>query len=312
MTTFSKSRTADLALCASITLTLSLSAACGGSAATEADEPSPNTPDEIVVTKVTGATFVQPESVRWDDEAEVWYVTNMGEPLGEPNQPGWLTRLDASGAVLDDRWVEGLSSPTGMAILERRLYVADGQQLVVVDIAAAEIVDTIAFPDAGFINDVTATDDAIYVSDSLGNAIYRVVPGQAPEMIIQDTGLGIPNGILVRGAQIIVAGFGPFPQDDPELTQPGPMSTIAIDSGERSRLGSLEGKLDGLEADGEDLLVTDIRGQLIRLTPDGEHEVVIDLSDDLQSAADHGFDPDSRTVMIPDLFNNQVAFFQIR
>src|SRR5689334_5585637 len=53
--------------------------------------------------------FATPESCTWDPDDRVWYVSN----IGGDSEPGWISRLDEDGAVLDAKWVEGLNDPKG-------------------------------------------------------------------------------------------------------------------------------------------------------------------------------------------------------
>ncbi len=267
----------------------------------------------VTVHTVRSTAFVRPESARWDADNQVWYVSNMGEFLDEAPVPGWISRIDANGHMLEERWIDGLGSPKGMAIFDGILYAADGKGVVAIDISAAAIIETIAVEGATFLNDITAGPDALYVSDSLGQAIYRIEPGQQPQLLAHDPDFSTPNGLVVRDNRVVVASFGPFPTEAGAMQTLAPMATVTIGDGARTPLGALTGKFDGIERDGADYLVTDFRGLFMRVDAQGRPQATIDLRSNhgLQSAADHGFDPISRTVMVPDLLGNRVVYFRL-
>jgi hypothetical protein len=78
-----------------------------------------------------------------------------------------IGKLSAGGKVYDGNWISGLSAPKGMAISGNRLFVADLNKVVVIDIKNGKIEKTIAIDSAMGLNDVTVSDNGIiYVSDS--------------------------------------------------------------------------------------------------------------------------------------------------
>lgn len=263
----------------------------------------------LQVTFIEGATFDGPESVRWDATNQVWYVSNFGEAFMEPNEPGWITRIAADGTVMEDQWATGLSTPLGMAIVDGTLYVADSSSLVAINTADGMITDTIAVPVAVFLNDVTAYNGTVYVSDTVGNAIYSYTPGGAVEIVVQDAALDGPNGLYVGDGYIVIAAAGDFN----DLQDSGSFLHYDMASGEITALSDLVGTLDGLAKDGDDYLVTDFAGAMYRIMPDGSYETLIEDAAELgfMSTADFDWDPVTRTVAIPDLSGNQVGVFTL-
>jgi YVTN family beta-propeller protein len=309
------SRTSSRALCAMI-LSLGL-AACGDDdnnnmnpdAAINPDAPIDAPPDGLQVTWVQDGNFMGPESARWDSANQFWYVSNLGEAFGAEDQPGWITRLNADGTVADEKWVADLGTPVGMAILGGSLYVADSGSILVIDIATAEVTDTIAVPGAAFLNDVAAGNGKIYVSDTFGNKIYELTPGEEPVVLIDSAELDFPNGLYVRGNELVIAALGDL-DDDNNL---GSLMTLSLETSEITALGTLEGRFDGVEADGQDLLVTDFSGKLYRIKPTGDYDLIVDLVADhgFMSTADLGWDSARRMVVMPDLSGHQVGTFTI-
>lgn len=260
---------------------------------------------------VSGFEF--PESVYWDGEAGSFYVTNFGGSAIDPNgreADGYISRLSGEGRVVAAKWVTGLRSPKGMRRRGGSLFVADAGQLVVVDVAAAAIEATIDLDAAGaqFPNDV-ALDEAtgdLYVSDTLGNAIYRFPSGTTtPELFIQSPDLESPNGLLVDGGRLLVAAFGAGPD------QPGRVLVVDLATKVIAPLGGMApvGQLDGIEKLGDAYLVTDNPGgRLLRVGPDGS---VSEVATDMPGAADLGLRSGDRVAGIPQLRSGTVRFLTV-
>jgi hypothetical protein len=242
-----------------------------------------------------------PESAHWDAVREVWYVSSFGQPLdlsgATPDAPAYVTRLDANGEVLDARWIELDGDLLGLAMLDGTLYASHGFELLAIDVERGTYT-AIPVPEAGFLNDVAVGRGAVYFSDTAGGRILRYVPGGSVEVVSRDPALQAPNGVLVEDDSLVVVTLGAFP---PDPARPGAILRVSND-GTVSRIGSLAGLFDGIEADGDAYLVTDFRGALWRVERDGTASQVFDATAaGLRSAADFGFDPVRRRVLLPDL-----------
>jgi sugar lactone lactonase YvrE len=261
--------------------------------------------DEVVL--IPG--FMTPESVHWEPQGQRWYVSNIVGTPGMKDGQGWISQLDQDGAILAEKWVEGLDTPAGIRSFGGSLFVADIDEVHVIDLASATISETVAVPGAMFLNDVTVdAEGVVYVADTATHTIHRIKPGEAPEVVVQDPGLQAPNGLYVLGQALLVASIGSVMPDDIVA----PLFKVTLPGPAYAQFGALTGKFDGVELDGADLLVTDFRGQLLRVGPTGEGVVVRDfLADGLMSTADFGFDPVERVVAIPDLVGNQVALWHL-
>ena len=282
----------------------------GDSDAGDGDAGATDARRSLRVEWVANANLVSPESAVWDSTNQVWYISNIGQPLVGPSQPGFITRLDADGTVMDPNpWVSGLGDPKGMAILGGELYVADNQSVVVIDIAGGTVDRTVQITGSLFLNDVAAGPAEVYISDTQGNAIYRLQPDDQFAVFVQDDKLDSPNGIVVEQDRLVVASVGPFA----EPNTLAPLQEVALDDQEVTRIGTLEGKLDGIEPFAGGYLVTDFRGQVYQVAADGSHSLLIDLmfEHSLLSTADLGFDPVRQMAMIPDLSASAAVYFTI-
>lgn len=160
--------------------------------------------------KVWEATGLEaPESVVFDAKRSLYYVSNVvGSPVDKDGN-GYISQVDENGKIVKQKWIAGFNAPKGLGIHNGKLFVADIDQVVMVDIATAKIETTIAIPTATFLNDITISANGdVFVSDTFGgNAIYRVKDGKQ-ELWLNDPKLDFPNGLLVKGNDIFVSSWG--------------------------------------------------------------------------------------------------------
>jgi sugar lactone lactonase YvrE len=253
----------------------------------------------------------QPESVVFDAEREVFYVSNVaGEPM-DRNGEGHISRVGPEGELLEAAWVSGLDAPKGLALHDGVLYVADIDRLIAIDVEEGAIAETYEAQGAQFLNDVTADDQGrVYVSDMMANAIWRL-DGDQFELWVEDEALEQPNGLLAEEDRIVVGSWGVM--TDGFATQiPGHLKTVDLESGEVASLGdgTPVGNLDGVEPDGQGgYLVTDwMAGALLRIDPEGKFEQLLDLN---QGSADHTWLEDQRLAVIPMMSDGQLLAYRI-
>lgn len=259
----------------------------------------------------TATGFDGPESAYWDAPSRSWYVSNVAGKEDEKDGRGWISRLDASGTVLVDRWVDGLNSPHGIRVRRETLYVSDIDELVVIDLPTAKVKTRLPAPGAKFLNDVAVGPSGeVYVSDTVGNAIYRCT--RACEVFVRSEKLECPNGLLVEGRRLLVAAWGTITDPVTFATKtPGRLLQVDLKTKRIVPLGGGKplGNLDGLEKAGADYLVTDfMSGKLLRISKSGAVTVV---KDGFKSSADIGYDPGRRIVVVPDMTAGTVQFLRL-
>ena len=245
--------------------------------------------------------LANPESAVFDEAHKVIYVSNVdGEPLAKDGK-GFVSKVSMDGKVTKLRWVDGLNAPKGMAIHKGLLFVADIDQLVVIDISTAKIRSRHDTPGAKFLNDVAAGDDgSVFVSDMFTNTIHKWHKGQWA-VWMQDAGLDSPNGLWHAGDGLVVACWG-----SAEIGQPGNGGIVTVSLGDKSiSQFSKEsfGHLDGLEMDIDgDFYVTDwSAGLLYHVELDGSHELLLELG---SGSADIGYIVSKDMLLIPMMKDN--------
>lgn len=245
--------------------------------------------------------FKNPESALFDAAAGVVYVSNVdGDPTGKDGK-GFISKVAPDGKVVVMEWVTGLDAPKGLAKAGDKLYVADIDQLVEIDVAAGKVLNKFPAKDAKFLNDVAAgPDGSVYVSDMATNTIWRLQNGTFG-IFLQDEKLENPNGLLVEGNTLLVAAWGVM-TDGFATKVPGHLKKVSLTDKSISPFGdgSPMGNLDGLEpfGDGAYLASDWMAGKVMRIGRKGKSRVLLDLG---QGAADLGYDQKTGTAFIPQM-----------
>lgn len=271
-------------------------AACGGSG-----QPS----------KVwEAAGFDNPESAVPDSSAGVIYVSNVAGTPTDKDGNGYISKLDLDGKVTAQKWVTGLDSPKGLALANGKLYVADIDQLVEIDVATGAIAARHQAAGAKILNDVAADSAGrVYASDWAGNAIWRLDNGTFEKWLESDQ-LKNPNGLLVESDKLVVASWGAMAADFSTQT-PGHLLAVKLDDKSISDLGDGKaiGNLDGLEPfDAESYIVSDwVAGKVFQISRAGKATELLSLG---QGTADIGFIPGTRTVVIPLMTQGKVVAYK--
>ena len=185
----------------------------------------------------------KPESVVYDVQRHVLYLSNINGQGGDKDGNGYITKLAMDGTILSKMWVSGLHAPKGLAIANSTLYAADIDVLVAIDPDTGKIKARYAAKGAKFLNDVTIDSAGhVYVSDSHTSALYKL-SGTDLQVWLQDDDIQQPNGLYATADALIVAA-GDRTADQPgnaRYLQRVSLSTKAIRPvTDRTPIGSLD------------------------------------------------------------------------
>jgi hypothetical protein len=271
-------------------------------------EPALATPELLWET----SGFVAPESVVFDQERELLYVSNMGTwGEGSIAGDGFVSRVSVDGRILELRWVTGLDNPKGLALANHRLYVGDDADLVEVDPKAGTVTARYAPADGpGGFNDCTADPDGnVYVFERRLASVFRLRAGQLERWATIDVDQsGGPNGLLAEHDRLLLGGWARRGPDGRE--QPGRISTLSFADQSLGRLGSQTiDHPDGIEPDGRGgYTVTDWEtGDLWHILPDGKATPVFTLP---RGAADHHYVVARHLLLIPLVLDDAVRAYR--
>lgn len=247
---------------------------------------------------VSDAVFNVPESVLFDGERGVVYVSNMGEGDGWENDGnGSIGKLRVDGTVVDAHWVSGLHGPKGMGLLGKTLYVNDNDTVISIDVESGEIVGRVKVEGTKHLNDLSvAADGTIYLTDSTRGVVYRFVNGVATPVV---QGLGGLNGVLHSDGELLFVDSGAL--------------KLYGKNGDISILGEgMEGFTDGIERVDEDSwLVSCWAGTVYLVTRSGDVTLLLDGRPTETSAADLGYDREGRVAYFPGFYRNFVAAYRL-
>lgn len=248
----------------------------------------------------TNADFKLPESVIYDKENDILYVSNMqGDPFTK-DKNGFISKVEVDGKIIKLKWIEGLNAPKGLTISKGKLYAADVNELVEIDIKKSKITKKLEAAGATFLNDVTVdTNGNIYVSDMFNDAIYKLDSfGQLTKWLYSPK-LEAPNGLHYEKGQLIVASWG-HPTNGFAPSVVGHLKSISLKNKEIKSLGNGQpvGTLDGIESDKNgNYFVSDwVGGKLLYIQPDGNFKSLVTLT---QGAADHEVIHDKNLLILP-------------
>ena len=252
----------------------------------------------------------QPESVVQDPATGAIYVSNIAGAIMQKDGNGFIAKLKPDGSIATRQWVKGLNAPTGMALSDRTLYVADVDELLEINVASGEIAKRYPANGAIFLNDVAVDEDGtVYASDTTMNTIWRLKDGSFEPWFANDV-LNGPNGLLVQGDKLIVASFGKLPAEG-QKAELGGLLAVNIEKQAVSTIGNDRlGNLDGLQAlQPGAYLVTDwAAGGLYRVAAKGEAERLIKLG---KGSADFLYLPEKKLALIPIMLNNSLVAYTL-
>lgn len=247
----------------------------------------------------TDSLLKVPESVLPDLKNKVLYVSNIDgtDPWGKDGK-GSIGKVGLDGKIINAEWVRGLNAPKGMGIYKNNLYVADLNEVVVIDIEKGEIKTKIVVPNAEGLNDITVDPKGIlYVSDSKAKRVYRVKGTDANPHL---EGLQGPNGVLWFKESLYVL-------------DKGGLYKVEYDRKLTKLAEGMEGGTDGVEPIYEkEFIVSCWAGAIYYVYADGTKELLLDTRNDKKNTADIGYDPATRTIYVPTFWKNTVVAYELK
>ena len=255
----------------------------------------------------TYSFFVKdPESTYFDPETQDLFISNIEGGGTDKDGKGRIMRwvLDPKPLRFEANWVEGLNAPKGMRAHDGILWVSDIDEVVGIEIATAKVVKRFSIAQAKFLNDIVVdADGRVYVSDTIGNAIYVIENDQVSVFVAGEEWEG-PNGLLLNGNELIVASWGKDIQPDFSASAAGHLYGVHLQTKEKRLITSTRlGNLDGLEmlSDGDYLVSDWVAGKVYQVTESkaGNAPSVKLLVEGLKGPADIGLSADKKTLVVP-------------
>ena len=253
-----------------------------------------------------------PESAYFDENTGNVYLSQVGGGggLGKDGD-GIISILKPDGTVVNPRWFAGLNAPKGLRATGGVLWVADIDRLVGVSIQSGNTHAIHTIEGAKFLNDVAVTPrGSVLVSDMLASTIYAL-QGDKVSKIASGVELDSPNGLLVSGGTLYIAGWGRDIQPSFDTLVRGRLLSMDLRTREVEAITKAStGNLDGLELDGKGgFLVTDwIEGAVFRISSKGAVTSLLDLP---KGSADIAYLPKKKLLIVPQMLENKVTAYDL-
>jgi len=245
----------------------------------------------------TSTEMKTPESVFYDADRDVIYVANVNENPSEKDGNGFITVLNPDGSVKVFKWIENLSAPKGMAVFDGRLYVADIDQLVEIDIENGKILNKYEAPNAVFLNDVASCmNGMIFVSDSRTAKIHVLNKGVF-SVWMEGQPFETPNGLFTEKGKLYVGDQNIYEVD--------------IKSKKVTEIISDAGGVDGLEKNNAGEFVFSNWPGRIFIHTNGGNIKLHDSTEEEINTADIDFALKYDWILVPTFFDNRVVAYKI-
>jgi sugar lactone lactonase YvrE len=263
-----------------------------------------------------------PESVKYDAELDVFYVSNINGNPSQKDNNGFIARVRADSPSVVTMLVEGgkngvtLNAPKGMALVGDTLYIADIDNVRKFNRRTGASLGSVSFAaqKATFLNDVAAGPDGIYITDtgimfdSTGamthpgvNRIFKLVGKKITEAATGDS-LVNPNGLTwdaTRKAFLLA----PFGSTNIQTWAPGQANPTTLTTG--------PGQYDGIEllANGN-VLVSSWADSSVYVAHGGTH--MVRMVRGVSAPADIGVDTKRNLVAVPRFNDGKVEYYKIQ
>ena len=239
-----------------------------------------------------------PESVMYDKIRNQIYVSNINGKPTEKDGNGFISLLDREGNIKNLKWVTGMHAPKGMAVLNDSLFVTDIDRIHIISISQAKIIQTIEVEGASFLNDIVIMNNGVaYITDMNEEKILKLNNGKV-EFWLADTMLVKPNGLAIYRDNIAVG-------------VKNSVLRVDIESKNIKLLIDETGPVDGLIYLGKNkFVVSDWAGRILLVNP-SEKIVLSNSTEKNIQAADLGYIPDSKIVLVPTFYDNRVVAAQL-
>lgn len=209
--------------------------------------------------------LANPESATLSDDGAFLYVTNVNGEGEAKDGNGFISRISTDGRLLQREFARGLDAPKGIMRGGDALYVADIDQMVVVDAANGAIRRRVSVPGARFLNDLAfAPDGNVLIADSGAGRIYAIQTDTAVVWLEHEL-LDSINGLLPEPERLIAT------------TMAGRLLSIDYATHAITVLAEDLGDADGVAAIGEGrYLVSEWPGLMHVVGADGARETLLD------------------------------------
>ncbi|MEJ7646524.1 MAG: ATP/GTP-binding protein [Chryseolinea sp.] len=244
----------------------------------------------------TDSTLKVPESVLHHTGGKVLFVSNIDGKSGEKDLKGSISKVSLDGKRIE-KWAVNLSAPKGMGIYNSKLYVADIDEVVAIDLTSGKTLQRIPVAGAIFLNDLAIDKTGmVYVSDSKTGKILGIQDGTVSTYLENQMGV---NGLLISGEDLYFVVKGILWKSDKNK-----MLTKITEGMDEST--------DGIVQTNNGFIVSCWNGIIYHITPNGNKQTLLDTRAQKLNTADIGFDSEKEILYVPTFFKNRVIAYQFK
>lgn len=225
------------------------------------------------------------------------YVSLIDGEGAKEDGVGGIAILKEDGTVLNKKWVTGLNAPKGLGYFKGKLYVADLNEVVKIDIKSAKIEAKTPIKEAVFLNDIAVNSKGeVFVSDTRLGKVYKIFDDKA-EVFLSD--VKNANGLKFIDDQLYILS--------------GP-TLIKVDKNKEQHVVS-----DGLASGGDGLepykkgefIATCWVGLIYHIKADGSFDLLMDSREEKTNTADIGYDAKKKILYVPTFLKNSVVAYKV-
>jgi hypothetical protein len=251
---------------------------------------------QLKLTKIWEANeLATPESVL--PLGDLLYVSLIDGDGAKADGKGGVAIVNQTGKIENKEWVTGLNAPKGLGYYKGKLYVADLNEVVKIDVKSAKVETKIPIKEAVFLNDIAVNNKGeVFVSDTRLGKIYRIVNDKA-ELFLAD--VKNANGLKFINDELYVLS-------GPTLVK------IGKNNEQQTVASGFASGGDGLEPykKGE-FIVTCWAGLIYHVKADGTFDLLMDSRAEKINTADIGFNAKTSVMYVPTFLKNSVVAYKL-
>ena len=240
-----------------------------------------------------------PESVLYYQKENVLFVSSINGNPTDKDGNGFISKMSVDGKLISLKWANGLHAPKGMGVFNGKLYVADIDQLVEIDIKSGKIIKKYKGKKSRFLNDIAiGKDGAVYVSDMKNNMIYCLKSGKF-DIWLMVGNLFQPNGLLIEGNNLLVGCMNYVVSVDLQTKH---VRTFITETG----------SIDGLVKNGdEQYIISDWSGNIHSINKKTAKLKLLSTESDKVNAADIEYIKSKKLLIVPTFFDNRIIAYEV-
>ncbi len=244
----------------------------------------------------TDPSLKVPESVVYYAAEKILFVSNIDGKPNEKDLKGSISKVSLDGKQINN-WAINLSAPKGMGIYMDKIYVADIDEVVSIELKNGKIAQRFPVEGAVFLNDLTIDNAGIiYVSDSKTGKIHQIDKGKVTTYLENQSGV---NGLLCSEQNLFFLANGNLWKADSSKS----LTKIAE---------GMDESTDGIEmTKNKEFIISCWNGVVYNVKSDGSKTELLDTREQKINAADIGFDHENGILYIPTFFSNKVYAYKL-